>query len=298
MIQLKVVVNKLNKRSSVPSNLSDNNIVGIVQKGYLFEGTEVNNVPNPSLGKWYRDGNGYFYWAGGLAVLGIPLGMGIHIPGLPYNLPSPFKIGIDISHHNELPDWNALRVAGVSFAYIKTSEGVGTPDLKAKELAQKAKQYQFRIGYYHFCRPDSKNGGTVLKDATAEANDALDRMSSIGAPDLPLVMDLEDQQKWDTPLDPPDYLLWINTFMGRIQEATGTSPMIYSRKEYLDRRLPTNHHLGDHKLWISRYSMQDARQLQLPAGWNSWSIWQYCEDGNIGNNSKLDINILIDPTLF
>jgi lysozyme len=298
MTQLKVTVNRLNKRSSVPSNLSERNVVGVVQKGYLFEGTEVNHVPNPSLGKWYQDSNGYFYWAGGLAVLGIPLGMGIQIAGLPYNLPSPFRIGIDISHHNTLTDWNGLRMAGISFVYIKISEGVGTPDPKAKELTQKAKQYQFRTGYYHFCRPDRRSGGSITEDAAAEANDALGRMSSIGPSDLPLVMDLEDQQNWDTPLNPADYLLWINTFMTRIREATGMFPMIYSRKEYLDRRLPTDHPLGSHKLWISRYSLQDTRRLQLPTGWHGWSIWQYCEDGSIGNNAKLDINVLVDPTLF
>jgi lysozyme len=298
MTQLKVLVPKLNKRSSVPRDFSEANIVGAVRQGYLFEGDEVGSVPNPSLGKWYRDANGYCYWAGGLAVLGTPLGMGIHIPGIPYNLPSPFRVGIDISHHNVLPDWDALRLAGLSFVYIKISEGVGTPDVKAKDLAKHASQCQFKTGYYHFCRPDRKNGGTVKADATAEADDALSRMSSIGQAHLPLVMDLEDQQHWDTPLDPKDYLSWINIFMGRIQDKTGMTPIIYSRKEYLDRRLPPDHNLGNCKLWISRYALSDPRQLEMPVGWHDWSLWQYCENGVIAGNAKLDINILKDPTLF
>src|SRR3954466_2700528 len=66
-MQLQVTVNKLNKRSVVPSILPDKkNIVGVVVKGLTFEGTEVPNVPNPSLGKWYQDRDGYFYWGGGL----------------------------------------------------------------------------------------------------------------------------------------------------------------------------------------------------------------------------------------
>jgi lysozyme len=298
MAQLKVVVKRLNKRSSIPRDFSEANVVGVVQQGYLFEGAEAENVVNPSLGKWYKDANGYCYWAGGLAVLGPPLGTGLHLPGIPYNLPSPFRAGIDVSHHNVLPDWDALRLAGISFVYIKISEGVGTPDVKAKDLARQAAEYQLKTGYYHFCRPDRRNGGTVTLDATAEADDALGRMSAIGPSELPLVMDLEDQQQWDTPLEPKDYLSWVNTFMARIKDKTGRMPAIYSRKKYLDQKLPADHGLGVCKLWISRYGIRDARQLELPVGWYDWSLWQYCEDGVIGENSKLDINILKDPTLF
>ena len=71
MEKLNVNVKKLNKRSLIPTTLPDsNNIAGIVFQNYSFEGEEITAVPNPSIGKWFKDKEGYFYWGGGLNVLG------------------------------------------------------------------------------------------------------------------------------------------------------------------------------------------------------------------------------------
>jgi len=65
-----VTVPKLNKRNAVPSSLADKaGIVGIANKGFAFEGSEIANITNPSLGRWYKDRDNYFYWGGGLNVI-------------------------------------------------------------------------------------------------------------------------------------------------------------------------------------------------------------------------------------
>ena len=296
-MQLIVNVKQLNKRSKVPVSLSEKNVIGTVQQGFRFEGEEITTVPNPALGKWYKDRDGSCYWGGGLMIE--PAAIVSNIIGLPVNLPQVYKLGIDISHHNDKPDWVGIKNAGVSFVYIKISEGVGTPDNKAKEHANNAQQTGLRIGYYHFCRPDTRNGGTVINDATAEADDSLKIIAGLPKPDLPLALDLEDQEKWDTPLEQTDYLLWVNTFLNRIKEISGTECIIYSRKEYLDRKLPHNYDLGNTKIWVSYYPPKpDASHVPCPVGWKDWAIWQYTENGVIGNNSKIDFNILKDNTLF
>lgn len=69
MIQLSVKVKKLNKRSKLPGFLPDpNDIIGTVNESFVFEGEEVIPVPNPALGKWYKDRDNHFYWGGGLNV--------------------------------------------------------------------------------------------------------------------------------------------------------------------------------------------------------------------------------------
>jgi chitosanase len=66
-MKLIVKAKKLNKRSSIPAFLPDaDSIAGTVFENYIFEGEEVTPVPNPSLGKWYRDRDNYFYWGGAL----------------------------------------------------------------------------------------------------------------------------------------------------------------------------------------------------------------------------------------
>ena len=62
MEQLIVKAKKLNKRKFVPSFLPDNSsIVGVVNEGFSFQGEEVTVLPNPGLGKWYKDRDNNFY---------------------------------------------------------------------------------------------------------------------------------------------------------------------------------------------------------------------------------------------
>ncbi len=296
MAQLLVTVEKLNRRRSVPAQLPDRNgISGTVRKGFSFEGTLVPYVPNPALGKWYADHEGYVYWAGGLTVLSDHP----HPPlaGLPAGLPLPYKLGIDVSHHNIISNWKRVKQAGIDFVYIKSAEGVGSPDLEARQHAQKAIESGLRIGFYHFCRPDAKYGRSVVSDALAEADDALGRIAAIATPHLPLVLDLEDQTNWDTPLDKIDYTLWVNTFIDRVKQKTARAPMIYSRREYLDRKLKADHGLGMYKLWLSRYTT-DISKTKCPLGWADWSVWQYTETGVLLPGTHLDINVMKDPSLF
>jgi len=293
---LQVSVKRLNRRSGVPENLADkSNIIGTVLQGFRFEGEEVTTVNDPALGQWFKDAGGSFYWGGGL----------IHLTGriisnfkdLPINLPSNFKFGIDVSHHNAILDWQAFKNAGCEFVFIKTSDGVGTPDVQASLNAQNALQQNFRIGYYHFCHADMKSGGTIEKDAETEAKDAISRMQNLPSADLPFVLDLEDD---NTPLSPKQYLNWVNTFIATITPFTPTGIMIYGRKEFLDRHLPDPHGLGEQiKLWISRYpAVPDAKKVSCPIGWDDWSIWQYKEKGVIASSNPIDLNIMKDSSLF
>lgn len=70
MQRLIVKVKKLNKRKWIPVALPDAiGIIGTVNEGFTFLGEEISILPNPSLGKWYKDQDQKFYWGGGLNVL-------------------------------------------------------------------------------------------------------------------------------------------------------------------------------------------------------------------------------------
>src|SRR5215204_6525733 len=70
MPRLIVKAKLLNKRSFIPAFLPEpKGLSGIVKQNFIFEGEEVTVVPNPALGKWYKDKDNHFYWGGGLLVL-------------------------------------------------------------------------------------------------------------------------------------------------------------------------------------------------------------------------------------
>ena len=70
MTRLIVKAKKLNKRKIVPAFLPEaTSIIGVVNENFIFTGDEVVNVPNPALGKWYKDQDGHFYWGGALQIV-------------------------------------------------------------------------------------------------------------------------------------------------------------------------------------------------------------------------------------
>lgn len=208
----------------------------------------------------------------------------IHIPDW-----SRYIKGIDLSHHNSVVDWPSIVNEEIQIVYIKITDGVGTRDLKAKDHAQQAKANGLKVGYYHFARPDTKNGGTLQLDSQAEANEVLAVMAGLPTPDLPLVLDLEDQPPWDSPLKQDDYLKWIQKFIA----VFGKKVIIYSRKSYLDAKLPAHHDLNQTcGLWLARYT-NDFNNSVSPNGWNDWIGWQFTENGKIGSGFPLDLSIWV-----
>jgi len=66
--------------------------------------------------------------------------------------------------------------------------------------------------------------------------------------------------------------------------------MIYSYTPFLNQYLPSSHSLGKFPLWIAQYNSRIASP-QLPKGWDSFTIWQYDDDGSVqGTTNKLDMN--------
>jgi subtilisin family serine protease len=71
MERYKVIVPRLNVRKAPVADFNDkSNIITTVSDGLTLDLTEVFDVLNPSLGKWYTDGKGQFYSELGLMLLG------------------------------------------------------------------------------------------------------------------------------------------------------------------------------------------------------------------------------------
>lgn len=200
------------------------------------------------------------------------------------NIPAGTTRGIDISHYNGDLDWASVVDEGVSFVYIKTSDGIGTPDPMAAQHAANAIAHKMQIGYYHFCRPETR-GGTVQQAATDEAQYTISQLNLLPKADMPLMLDLEVA----SPLSPDDYLLWVNTYIAALPQ--GTNVIIYTYTSYINSHLPPNHDLGKYPLWLARYS-NDGNEAVCPVGWTDWTIWQFEGGGILGDNMPIDLDIM------
>src|SRR4051812_45438591 len=74
---------------------------------------------------------------------------GIWIPNEPSRQRYPIR-GIDVSHHQRDIDWAAVKASGISFAYIKATEGADFKDSKFSENWNNSNAAQIVRGAYHF----------------------------------------------------------------------------------------------------------------------------------------------------
>lgn len=103
--------------------------------------------------------------------------------------------GIDVSIvQGRTIDWQRVADAGIRFAFLKCSEGMGSGDASFRRNADECRRVGIAPGPYHFARTSLSPGMSTLKDdAMGEAQRLLAFNGDVGelAGDLPPALDLE-----------------------------------------------------------------------------------------------------------
>jgi lysozyme len=109
--------------------------------------------------------------------------------------------------------------------------------------------------------------------------------------ELPPIVDLEDA--YNENVSNGKLLTTCKTFLDLIEKKFGRTPMIYSRRTYLEPRLSIQGKAPswakDYELWIAQYPfefdparMPNINMPKQPAGWKDWKFWQYSESAIVG----------------
>jgi lysozyme len=123
--------------------------------------------------------------------------------------------GVDVSRHQGAIDWSAAKRGGISFVYVKLTEGVGFTDPKADTHLAAARAAGLTVGGYHFARPDTNSAEA---DATSFANALTARgLAKQGA--LPPCLDMEKPAGIDL-------IAWSKRFLATVRDLTGHQPMM------------------------------------------------------------------------
>ncbi|GHF83084.1 glycosyl hydrolase [Kitasatospora xanthocidica] len=186
--------------------------------------------------------------------------------------------GFDSSHHShdtghgdQAYDWPAIARGGQSFVYLKATDGLTFDDgWFTRDLAG-ARSVNLIHGAYHFFRPDS--------DGTAQADHFLDVTRRAGhtgtkAGELPPALDLEQCTRDGHRLQ----LAQVKAFLKRVEQATGTAPIVYTRRDIVDDCLGGTKELSGHHTWLARYGTTEPRPLPGATGWD---FWQYSEQATV-----------------
>jgi lysozyme len=195
------------------------------------------------------------------------------------NYPSPSRYpvrGIDVSHHQGEIDWAAVRTAGVSFVFMKATEGADFQDPRFERNWSEAGQAGIPRGAYHFftfCTPGRHQAENFT--AVVPAGEAM----------LPPAVDIEFAGNCKNWSDIDTIRDWLTDYLGEVERAYGTRPVLYVTRESYARIVEG--HFDDYPLWVRRVLL--GPKLDESA---EWIFWQYTQRGKIpGIAGHVDLDV-------
>ncbi|MGA0533508.1 glycoside hydrolase family 25 protein [Hansschlegelia sp. KR7-227] len=170
---------------------------------------------------------------------------------------------IDLSHHNAIADWAAVKASGVVAVVHKATEGATYRDPLYAARRIEAKSHGLLWGSYHF------SSGVAVADQVANYLAYADPR-----PDELVCLDFEESTAGQD-MDLDDMV----GFATGVRAAIGRLPVIYGGRRLREATAGIEASiLSDCPLWYARFA---DRPYEVPALWKDWTFWQYT-DGAAG----------------
>lgn len=187
--------------------------------------------------------------------------------------------GVDVSRYQGDVNWPLVRRSGISFAYIKATEGGDYADDRFLDNWRGARAAGLPRGayhYYYFCRPALEQAAWFMNHVPRDGSA------------LPPVLDLEWNHRSRTcPYrpDPSTVRKEARAFLRALEIYYGKEPLIYTTVDfYNDNDLAK---LDGYRFWLR--SVAGHPQDIYPG--QRWAIWQYTGTGLVsGIDGLTDIN--------
>ena len=193
-------------------------------------------------------------------------------------------LGIDVSSHQGVIDWQQVASAGIEFAIIRLgnrgyNSGTLNADAYAQENLRGAKQAGLKVGAYFFSQAIS------VAEAREEAAFALNVLKGV-ALDLPLVFDWEyvNEEARTANVDARTLTDMTKAFC-RDVELMGQKSMVYFNSSQA-RDLLQLQELQEYPWWLAMYDIT----MEFPC---KVDLWQYTNTGSVpGIEGNVDINLM------
>jgi len=183
--------------------------------------------------------------------------------------------GIDVSHHQGPIDWAAVRAAGVTFAFIKSSEGKDHVDSEFHRNWSAAREAGVSRGAYHFftfCSPGAAQAGHFAATVGAELGE------------LPLVADVEFVGNCKSFPSIAQIRSELRVFLTELERLSGRRPLLYFTSEAQTRILA-----GHFDEWATF-----PRDVYCEPGDDAapWLFWQFADNGIVpGISGRVDLDL-------
>ncbi len=188
--------------------------------------------------------------------------------------------GVDVSAYQGVIDWQTLAGEGISFAYIKATEGSNHVDARAEYNLVEAKKTALRVGAYHFFSFES--AGKTQADNYIKNVPSSDGM-------LPPAVDVEFYGDFDKSVpDAETVRVELDVLLAALEEYYGQKPIIYVTSDSYDVFIKG--HYEGYDIWF-RNVITDSG----PSDGRKMTFWQYTNrerlDGYEGDEKFIDMNV-------
>lgn len=191
----------------------------------------------------------------------------------PTPAPEPRR-GIDASHHQGAIDWPRVADAGISFAYLKATEGTTFTDPRFAEHRRAATRAGIDVTGYHYFQ--------LCSDGAAQAQHFLAVLGQQRG-DLPPALDLELAGSCADPPPAATLLAEVRAFLAVVDRRSGVPTLVYLYPDF-EERYGFADELADHPQWVRRLGEREPRR--------PWTVWQYDDAGTVpGVAGRVDLNL-------
>ena len=170
-------------------------------------------------------------------------------------------LGVDLSSHDGVPDFNAIKAGGYAFVVLKVTGGDQYANPYFPQQYAAARAAGLLVGLYHYDSEPTVHQGT----ADQEAANFLAHIPNSLPNGTFIALDAEET----VGRDPARYRRWLDL----VRQATGRRGLFYSYPDFLSRDPHTDWspvvEVAD--LWFASY---DGSEPAAPAGWPKITIWQ------------------------
>jgi lysozyme len=180
--------------------------------------------------------------------------------------------GIDLSHYQAKINWSSVANEGISFAFVKATEGRQHLDKKYCENWQEMKRVGIKRGAYHYFRPR-----IPAKEQARNFMNVVDMQYG----DLPPVIDVEE----DEGMSREEVIAGVKTWVEQIEIEYSIRPIIYTSYKFYNKFIAGE--FDKYPIWIAMYGDTPPRLGKV-----QWSFWQYGNRGTLnGIEGYVDLNV-------
>ena len=185
---------------------------------------------------------------------------------------APIATGIDVSYHNGIVNWQAVKNSGINFAFVRVASTKSGIDRQFVNNITGANAAGLRVGVYIY------SYATTVEGAINEANIVLNAIAPYTV-SFPVVYDIEDTVHKN--MSPDQLAALVNAFCGTIA-AAGYYPMVYSSRNWMVQRIAP----VPWDKWIAQYNTVNTYP-------GPYGVWQYTSHGAVnGVATRVDMNYL------